>query len=69
MRAGWGRVEARDRGGRCRRAVRQGVPALAVGGEHGGGLCSQRTGGFEAMRGMKSAAVTEFLVRWKSRPA
>jgi|SRR5450631_520847 thioredoxin 1 len=45
--------------------VRKGVPALAVLGEHGELLYSQRTGEFQAMRGMQSSAVTEFLVRWK----
>ena len=48
--------------------LRKGVPALAVLGERGELLYSQRTGEFEAMRGMKSSAVTEFLVRWK-RPS
>jgi len=41
------------------------VPALAVLGERGELLYSQRTGEFEAMRGMQSSAVTDFLVRWK----
>jgi len=45
--------------------LRKGVPALAVLGEKGGLLYSQRTGEFEAMRGMQSSAVTDFLVRWK----
>jgi thiol:disulfide interchange protein len=45
--------------------LRKGVPALAVLGERGELLYSQRTGEFEAMRGMKSSSVTEFLVRWK----
>jgi len=45
--------------------LRKGVPALAVLGEGGELLYSQKTGEFEAMRGMKSSAVTEFLVRWK----
>jgi thioredoxin 1 len=45
--------------------LRKGVPALAVLGEHGELLYSQRTGEFEAMRGMQSSAVTEFLVQWK----
>jgi len=48
--------------------LRKGVPALAVLGERGELLYSQRTGEFEAMRGMKSSAVTDFLVRWK-RPS
>ena len=46
--------------------LRKGVPALAVLGERGELLYSQRTGEFEAMRGMQSSAVTDFLVRWKS---
>jgi thiol:disulfide interchange protein len=45
--------------------LRKGVPALAVLGEHGELLYSQRTGEFESMRAMQSSAVTEFLVRWK----
>jgi thiol:disulfide interchange protein len=49
--------------------LRKGVPALAVLGDHGELLYSQRTGEFEAMRGMQSSAVTDFLVRWKSHPA
>jgi thiol:disulfide interchange protein len=48
--------------------LRKGVPALAVLGERGELLYSQRTGEFEAMRGMQSSAVTDFLVRWK-RPS
>jgi thiol:disulfide interchange protein len=48
--------------------LRKGVPALAVLGEGGELLYSQRTGEFEAMRGMQSSAVTEFLVHWK-RPS
>ena len=46
--------------------LRKGVPALAVLGEHGEILYSQRTGEFEAMRGTQSAAVTDFLRRWKA---
>ena len=46
----------------------KGVPALAVLAEHGKLLYSQKTGEFEAMRGMQSAAVTEFLMRWKRPP-
>ncbi len=49
--------------------LRKGVPALAVLGEHGELLYSQRTGEFEAMRGMQSSAVTDFLNRWKSNRA
>ncbi len=45
--------------------LKRGVPALAVLGEHGELLYSQKAGEFEAMRGMQSSAVTEFLVRWK----
>lgn len=48
--------------------LRKGVPALAVLGEGGELLYSQRTGEFEAMRGMQSSAVTDFLIRWK-RPS
>jgi thioredoxin 1 len=47
--------------------LRRGVPALAVLGEHGELLYSQKTGEFEAMRGMQSSAVTEFLEHWKHR--
>jgi hypothetical protein len=47
----------------------KGVPALAVLSEKGTLLYSQRTGEFEAMRGMESSAVTGFLVQWKpARP-
>jgi thioredoxin 1 len=46
----------------------KGVPALAVLGEKGELLYSQRTGEFEAMRSMQSSALTEFLVRWLPRP-
>ena len=45
--------------------LKRGVPALAVLDEHGRLLYSQRTGEFEAMRGMQSSAVTEFLLHWK----
>jgi thiol:disulfide interchange protein len=45
--------------------LRKGVPALAVLGEKGELLYSQRTGEFETMRSMQSSAVTDFLVRWK----
>jgi thioredoxin 1 len=45
--------------------LRKGVPALAVLGEGGELLYSQRTGEFEAMRGMQASAVTDFLLRWK----
>jgi thiol:disulfide interchange protein len=46
--------------------LRKGVPALAVLGEHGDLLYSQKTGEFEGMRRMQSAAVTEFLTHWKA---
>ena len=45
--------------------LKKGVPALAVLDEHGRLLYSQKTGEFEAMRHMQSAAVTEFLTHWK----
>jgi thiol:disulfide interchange protein len=45
--------------------LRKGVPALAVLGRHGKLLYSQKGGEFEAMRGMQSSAVTDFLLRWK----
>ncbi|MHB8477219.1 MAG: thioredoxin family protein [Steroidobacteraceae bacterium] len=45
--------------------LRKGVPALAVLGEKGELLHSQRSGEFETMRSMQSSAVTDFLVRWK----
>jgi thiol-disulfide isomerase/thioredoxin len=48
--------------------LRKGVPALAVLGERGELLYSQKSGEFEAMRGMQSSAVTDFLIRWK-RPS
>ncbi len=47
--------------------LEKGVPALAVLGEHGALLYSQKNGEFEAMRRMESSSVTEFLVHW--RPA
>jgi thioredoxin 1 len=50
---------------RCKIPLRRGVPALAVLGEHGELLFSQKTGEFESMRGMQSSAVTEFLQHWK----
>jgi thiol-disulfide isomerase/thioredoxin len=43
----------------------KGVPALAVLSEKGALLYSQKAGEFEAMRTMKSSAVTNFLVQWK----
>jgi thiol:disulfide interchange protein len=45
--------------------LRKGVPALAVLDEHGALLYSQKTGEFEDMRHMESAAVTKFLMQWK----
>jgi len=50
---------------RYRIPVHKGVPALAVLGQHGELVYSQRSGEFETMRGMQSSAVTEFLTRWK----
>ncbi len=47
--------------------LRRGVPALAVLGEHGELLYSQKNGEFEDMRNLQSAALTEFLEKW--RPA
>src|ERR1700688_5270247 len=44
--------------------LRKGVPALAVLGEKGELLYSQRTGEVESMRGMQPSAVTDFLLRW-----
>jgi thioredoxin 1 len=44
--------------------LHKGVPALAVLGEHGELLYSQKTGEFQAMRGMQSVAVTDFLKQW-----
>jgi thioredoxin 1 len=43
----------------------KGVPALAILDSHGKLLYSQKSGEFEAMRGMQSDAVTKFLTRWK----
>ncbi len=45
--------------------LKKGVPALAVLGDDGTLIYSQQSGEFEAMRHMQSAAVTEFLTRWK----
>ncbi len=45
--------------------LRKGVPALAVLGENGELLYSQGSGEFEAMRAMRSSAVTEFLLHWR----
>ena len=46
--------------------LRKGVPALAVLGERGELIYSQRGGEFESMRGLHSSAIKEFLLRWKS---
>jgi hypothetical protein len=49
--------------------LKRGVPALAVLGEHGELLYSQKSGEFEDMRNLQSSALTEFLVKWRpSRP-
>jgi thioredoxin 1 len=45
--------------------LHKGVPAVAVVSETGELLFSQQAGEFEAMRQMRSAAVTDFLMRWK----
>jgi streptogramin lyase len=45
--------------------LKKGVPALAVLDRDGKLLYSQKTGEFENMRSMQSAAVTEFLTQWK----
>ena len=47
--------------------LKKGVPALAVLSPQGKLLYSQKSGEFEAMRGMESSSVTSFLVQW--RPA
>jgi thioredoxin 1 len=46
--------------------LRKGVPALAVLDADGRLLFSQKTGEFEAMRGMQSEAVSAFLNEWKA---
>lgn len=48
--------------------LKKGVPALAVLDFDGKLIFSQHGGEFENMRGMQSAAVTEFLTRWKPAP-
>jgi thioredoxin 1 len=48
--------------------LNKGVPAVAVLDDGGKLLHSQKNGEFEAMRGMQSSAVTDFLMSWK-RPA
>jgi thiol:disulfide interchange protein len=45
--------------------LHKGVPALAILGEHGELLYSQKTGEFQAMRRMQSTSVTDFLTQWK----
>ena len=45
--------------------LNRGVPAIAVLGEKGNLLYSQRGGEFEAMRRMESSSVTSFLVQWR----
>jgi thiol:disulfide interchange protein len=45
--------------------LKRGVPALAVLSEHGELLYSQKNGEFEAMSGMASSSVTDFLVHWR----
>jgi thiol:disulfide interchange protein len=45
--------------------LNKGVPALAVLGERGNLLYSQKGGEFEAMRNLQSSALTTFLVQWK----
>ncbi|MGH9560560.1 MAG: thioredoxin family protein, partial [Terracidiphilus sp.] len=47
--------------------INKGVPALAVLGEHGELLYSQKNGEFEAMRRMESSSVTDFLMKWKPK--
>lgn len=49
--------------------IKTGVPALAVLGEHGALIYSQRNHQFSAMRSMQSSAVTEFLVKWRPERA
>ena len=46
--------------------LKKGVPALAVLAADGRLVYSQKSGEFESMRSMRSAAVTEFLTRWKA---
>jgi thiol:disulfide interchange protein len=46
---------------------KKGIPALAVLSDRGELLFSQKNGEFEAMRGMKSSSVTQFLLQWKLR--
>jgi thiol:disulfide interchange protein len=61
-----GRMDANlDIAKRYKVPLDKGVPALAVLNERGVLLYSQRSGEFEAMSGMQSAAVTRFLVQWR----
>jgi len=49
--------------------IQKGIPALAVLGEHGELLYSQKNGEFEDMRNLQSSALTAFLLKWRpSRP-
>ncbi len=45
--------------------LHKGVPALAVLNDKGELLYSQKTGEFEDMRHLESAALTDFLLKWK----
>jgi thiol:disulfide interchange protein len=45
--------------------LKKGVPALAVLSEKGELLYSQKGGEFEDMRHLESAALTDFLLKWK----
>jgi thioredoxin 1 len=53
-----------DIAGRYEIPLKRGVPALAVLDGNGTLLYSQKGGEFEAMRGMQSSAVTQFLRQW-----
>jgi thiol:disulfide interchange protein len=46
--------------------LNKGVPALAVLSDQGALLYSQKTGEFEDMRNLQSAALTSFLLQWKA---
>ena len=58
-----------DLAARYRIPLRKGVPALAVLEADGALIYSQQGGEFEAMRHMRSDAVTAFLARWKAAAA
>ena len=61
-----GRLDANtDIAQRYQIPLNKGVPAIAVLDSRGTLLYSQKTGEFEAMRRMQSAAVTDFLQHWK----